>query len=179
MAKEPGEEACAPRTPRGWIRRQMVRPDGTTQMVRYSKGLTERICERIAAGESWSSFHWTEGMPSYSTLYTWRDKHPEFAAALQRARDMAADWWAEQALEVAREATKDTATADRLHVNTLLWHAARGAPYRYGSRERKESAKPEVVRVLVSIRDWVPVRLPDGRLVAKEVNEDGSFVDGE
>jgi len=87
---------------------------------------------------------------------------------------MAADNCAERALEVADGATAATVQADRLRVSTLLWHAARGAPHRYGA---KAEGREEERRIIIEVRDFVPVTRPDGTVIAREILPDGSFVD--
>lgn len=172
-SKGPRKAQTPPRT-------KPLNEDGSVTNARYGEALWRRLCERIANGEIWRRFCNTDGMPSYSTLYDWRDKHPEFAAALKRARDIAADNRAEKALEVAEEATAATVSADRLHVNTLLWHASHGAPHRYGAKAGAAAVKPaksEPRRIVIEIRKFVPVRTPDGKLITREILPDGSTID--
>lgn len=152
--------------------------DGSVTHASYSRELCERLCDRIAGGETWRSFCNTDGMPSYSTLYAWRDRHPWFARLLARSRDIAADNRAEKALDVAEKATSATVTADRLHVNTLLWHASHGAPHRYGAKAAAAKAtKTEPRRIILEVREFVPVRRPDGKLITREIMPDGSSID--
>ncbi|WP_430425557.1 hypothetical protein [Phenylobacterium sp.] len=169
-----------PRAPQKPPPKKPLNADGSVTHARYGVELGRRLCDRIANGEAWRSFCNTDGMPSYATLYSWRDKHPEFAQRLARARDIAADNRAEKALEVAERATSATATADRLHVNTLLWHASHGAPHRYGARAgaaAAATAKAEPRRVIIEVRRFVPFERPDGKLVTREILPDGSTID--
>ena len=148
-----------------------VREDGTVICARYGEEITREICERIAGGDSWFKIANTGNMPSYATLYDWQRKHPEFAEALAQAREMAADLRADKALAVAEAATAATVQADRLHVGTLQWRAAKGAPRRYGTRsdvhDDLEDAQPP--RLIIEVRRFEKVTRPDGSVYVREV----------
>lgn len=166
-----------------WKRRAAPRkgraPAKKRKPVRFSAKVAEEICIRIAAGETWSAMCGKGSMPSHAALYKWRDQKPEFRADLERARDIAADSRADRALEVAEGATSATVQADRLRVSTLLWHAARGAPHRYGSRAEAPAGKAPRASFSVRIREFVPVTREDGTVFTREIRPDGSFVDAD
>ena len=147
--------------------------------VVFTPKLGEAICARIAAGETWSKMCGTRGMPSYATLYQWRDQHPDFRAALARAKDMAADARADEALEVANGATAGAGQAGRLGVSSLLWDAAQGAPHRYGSKVEAVVGKSGVASITARIRAFTPVMREDGSVFTREILPDGSFLDHE
>jgi hypothetical protein len=134
--------------------------------VRYSPKIAREICERIAEGGTWSRICKDAHMPSYSALYGWCERHPEFADALTRARVMAADGFADQVLEVAQAATSATASGDRLHVGALQWRAAKAAPHVYG---RKAEERVEQRRIIVEVRKFQKVIGPDGRTYLREI----------
>jgi hypothetical protein len=148
-----------------------VREDGTVVCTRYSKQITQELCERIANGECWHRMANTGRMPSYATLYDWQRKHPEFAEALAQAREMAADLRADRALEVAEKATAATVQADRLHVGALQWRAAKASPRRYGTRsdahDDVEDAQP--ARLIIEVRRFEKVTRPDGSVYVREI----------
>jgi hypothetical protein len=145
---------------------------GRKARVEYSKAKGLAIAKRIASGASWSRLCHEKGMPAYPTLYVWMRKHPEFAEAMAQARTMAADWKADEALEVARERGTPT-----LEVNTLMTHAARMAPTRWGPKAGLDEAADAPKRLVIVIRNFVPVTLPDGQVISRELLEDGSYVD--
>jgi hypothetical protein len=115
-------------------RRKPRRADGSAIHVPYSKAITQKICERLAAGESWSHFCKEAGMPSYGIFYHWRRTRPEFADAVEEARLIAAEARFEKALEVAMAATAATVNADKLKVATLMRHAELLDPSRFSDR---------------------------------------------
>ncbi|WP_165844056.1 hypothetical protein [Phenylobacterium kunshanense] len=170
----PRKEAAKPEASK-----QAVQKHPRKRRVGFTPELGETICARIAAGETWSRICGTRGMPSYAALYQWRDQHPDFGAALARAKDMAADARADEALDVAKGATAGTVQADKLRVSTLMWHAARAAPHRYGSKVEAVVGKTGVSAISVRIRAFTPVMREDGSVFAREILPDGSFLDHE
>jgi terminase small subunit-like protein len=138
---------------------------------RYSQALAHRICERLANGEKWHLICNTDGLPSYTTLYTWQRKHPEFAEKLAMAREMAADLQADTALVVAEAATAASVQADRLRVSTLMKHAALAAPHRWGAKAEAAGSAPR--KLTIYIRHFERVVLDDGSVVVREVPPEG------
>jgi transposase-like protein len=150
-----------------------ARPKGQ----RYTRQVAEAICERLARGESLRSICKTKGMPSPSTIYDWRDTRPEFARSFARARELAAEACAEEAVENAKAATPATLQTDKLRVSTLLWRAGRAGGQRPGGGAEPGAGGPR--RVIVEVRDFTAVTRDDGAVVTREILPDGSFVDGE
>ncbi|WP_068876275.1 MULTISPECIES: hypothetical protein [unclassified Phenylobacterium] len=142
--------------------------------VRYGAKIAADICERLAKGEPWSSICAFEGMPSYTTLYAWQDKDPAFAEAVARARLQGADACADEALTVARAATKETAPQARLLVSTLMRRAALIAPKAWGGKAEKEARQtPERVEIVFRARRFEKVIGPDGRAFVRELKPEG------
>jgi hypothetical protein len=54
----------------------------------YSEELVKELCMRIAKRESMNAVLSDPRMPSWDTIYTWREKYPEFAAKLAHAREI-------------------------------------------------------------------------------------------
>jgi hypothetical protein len=57
--------------------------------VRYRKRVVREICKRIADGAVWQQIAGAESMPSHGTFYVWLRRHPEFAQAVEEARETA------------------------------------------------------------------------------------------
>ena len=147
-----------------------VRADGTVTHARYSKKLTQEICRRIAGGEVWFRICNTGNLPSYTTLYTWLRKYPDFAEDFAQAREMAADLHADRVLVVAEESTAATVQSDRLKVGALQWHAAKAAPKRYGSRAGEDVApEGEPRRLIIEVRRFETAYRPDGTAYTREI----------
>lgn len=67
----------------------------------FSDEWSRRICDRIANGGTLTSFCAFSTHPSAGTIGMWLRKYPEFAEDYARAREMLADYLADQALDIA------------------------------------------------------------------------------
>jgi hypothetical protein len=71
----------------------------------YDEALGKEICKRIANGELPARICIQEGFPSRSTMYRWRQQHPEF----DRAYILAITFWVwgleEECLKIADNVT--------------------------------------------------------------------------
>lgn len=138
----------------------------TRAYVRYSPKIGKAICERLAQGEVWGRICANTQMPSYSTLYDWRDRYPEFADGLARAREMAADFFADRVMEVADTVTSGTASGDRVRVGILQWRAAKAAPHLYG--RKAEDYAPQR-KIIVEVTKFEKAIGPDGQTYLREI----------
>lgn len=113
----------------------------------YTLELADEICERIANGETLRSICRIAGMPSYRSVYRWREAYPEFASRLAHARDCGGDVIAEETLAIADEGSNDTIVTEhgekpnsewiarsKLRVETRLKLLAVWFPRKYGQR---------------------------------------------
>ncbi len=163
------------RRPQELPAKKTVEADGRVTYVHYTRKLAKTICARLATGETWFRMANTPGMPCYTSLYAWRQKYPEFAEAYAQAKEMAADLRADRTLEVAEAATSATASADRLRIGALQWHAGKAAPKRYGTRVRDEDGVEEGPerRLIIEVRRFAKATAPDGTLYTREIFPDG------
>ena len=163
-------------------KRTQVRPagktvgaDGTVSHIRYSKKLARDICERLAQGEIWYKICNSEGLPSYTTFYTWLAKYPDLALDYAQARAMAADLRADKVLVVAEEATTESVQRDRLRVRALQWHAGKAAPKKYGTRAGDdEAAEGATRRVIIEVRHFEVAYREDGTAYTRQILPDGA-----
>lgn len=100
----------------------------------YTPQMAERLCQRIGAGEALHVICEEPDMPGQTTVYQWREAHPEFDALMGHAREAQADRLFHEALQIARGATAETVAAAKLLVATIRWQAAKLAPKVYGER---------------------------------------------
>lgn len=166
--------ANTPARYRGRLRPRTKTPDadGFITSSRFCKAVAREIVKRIADGESWLSMCNTGRLPCHSTLYVWRDRHPDFAAALRWAREAAADLKADKALAVAEKATAATVTSDRLHFQALMQRAAFDAPGQWNDKARPPET-PQKVEVVFRVRHFERVVGPDGKAQVKEIKPRG------
>jgi len=106
--------------------------EGRLVCPRYGAKTAQAVCERLAKGATWASVAGTEGLPARRTLSQWMARHPEFAAQVAEARRIGAEARFDEALDVARAATRETVAADKLRVDVLMRQAAMMDPARFG-----------------------------------------------
>lgn len=114
----------------------------------YTPEKAADICAKLVMGESLRSICAAEDMPAIATVYLWLGKHPEFMEQYARAREDQADTLADEIIDIADEASRDTITdADgnetcnsewinrsRLRVDARKWVASKLKPRKYGER---------------------------------------------
>lgn len=118
----------------------------------FTQELADAICERLADGESLRRVCEDEAMPAKSTVFRWLAADKAFQDQYMRAREVQADSWADDILEIADDGRNDTyADGDgnertnqdviarsRLRVDTRKWLMARMAPKKYGEKITQE-----------------------------------------
>ena len=123
----------------------------------FSKALADRICERLAAGETLRAICRDEDMPGESTVRMWAldlDGKAEFSAQYARAREVGYATLFDQLLEIAdtpqqgvtiteKTTGTETKTGDmiehrRLRVDTRKWMLAKALPKIYGDKQQIE-----------------------------------------
>ena len=69
----------------------------------YSAELAERICQRIENGESERRIAMDDDMPSQTTMWRWKEEHPEFCKQSARAREVSAEKFNDDLLDLQDE----------------------------------------------------------------------------
>lgn len=117
-------------------------------MVEFSQKLFDDICERIAEGESLRKICSDDGMPTKNTFRLWKKGSPELQAQYAHAKQLCADHYAEQIIEISDDCTSDISTDHegkpyidgfavqraRLMVDSRKWYASKLNPKVYGER---------------------------------------------
>jgi len=123
----------------------------------YTEEIANEICERLAAGQSLNEICRDDHMPAESTVRNWAvdDKH-SFFAKYARAREVQADFHADELLAISDDGSNDWMARQgkddapgyvlngehvqrsRLRVDTRKWLMARMAPRKYGERTTTE-----------------------------------------
>ena len=140
----------SPKAKKPEIKRPKGRPSD------YSVQIAEIICSRIGDGESLRQICASPGMPGKSSIMRWLEANPEFRDQYARARELQAEHWADEIIEIADDGTNDYVTKERgdgskfeavdgehinrsrLRVDTRKWLMARLAPKKYGDRVTNE-----------------------------------------
>jgi len=100
--------------------------------TKYTKELTDKICERIMNGESLRAIILDEDMPTRSTVHKWLAENDDFSDQYARAKDNQADTLADELIYIADNA-EDVQKA-RLQVDTRKWVASKLKPKKYGEK---------------------------------------------
>lgn len=109
--------------------------------VSYNPAIALRICEEIASGLTVTELVRLDGMPSRPTLYRWLTLYPKFFEAFERARELSAQSFEDEAIDMARSLSGPndfTGTKVRAYdvaMGQLRWSAARRDPQRYGQKQ--------------------------------------------
>jgi hypothetical protein len=123
--------------------------------IMYTRGLGQKICERIAKGESVITITTDEDMPCEATIYNWLIKYPEFLEDYTRAREAQAEHYLDEIIEIADNCTDDVElirTQDgedyrikqsaisraKLQVETRKWVMGKLAAKKYGDKLQNE-----------------------------------------
>ena len=149
---------------------------GTRQrtQVRFEAALARGIARRVASGEALSAVCTDAGMPGHSTVYRWRKRFPDFAAALREARAVQAERYCEIGWEIAEAVTPADAHAVRVKLEQLRWTAAAFGPRVFGrvrpvEGEMAEAVERAVTRLAVRVRHFEEVMGPDGKMAVREL----------
>lgn len=111
----------------------------------YSEEIAQKIGDRLIDGISLSKICTEPGMPSMRTVLRWLAKHEEFRTLYSVARQLQADLFFEEVLQIADGAAKDLVNdptrdwrklqADRIRMDARKWVLARMSPQKYGKKE--------------------------------------------
>jgi transposase-like protein len=114
----------------------------------FSEKLADEICRLIAEGVSLSDVCRREGMPVRQTVHDWVINNRDgFGDRYARARELQADRFAEELLEIADDTSHDVVERNgelvvdhehiqrsKLRVDTRKWLMARMAPRKWGDK---------------------------------------------
>jgi hypothetical protein len=110
----------------------------------YCPEVADEIFERMCEGESLTAIGRDPAMPCLSTLFYWRRHIREFEEMVGRARRIQAERFCDIGLELAMEATPQTAYLTEVRLKQLRWMAGVMAPraYRIKAVEPEAGAAP-------------------------------------
>lgn len=111
----------------------------------YTPELAERICRRIANGESLRAICDDKTMPDRGTVLGWVKDIPDFSEPYAQARARQQDAFAEDGVYIA-DTEPDPARA-RVRVAARQWYAERVAPKKYGQRIEHAGQVDGVIKV--------------------------------
>lgn len=117
----------------------------------YSEKIADEICSRMIHGETLRAICRDEHMPVRYTVFRWLDKYPEFRDHYARAREALQDYWADEIVEIADDASNDYMTIQRgeesvqvenkevvnrsrLRIDSRKWLMSKLNPKKYGDK---------------------------------------------
>jgi hypothetical protein len=118
--------------------------------IKYSDELGAVICQRMIMGESVAKICKDENMPRQDAIYRWafNKEHP-FAELYKRARELQAEKYVDEIMEIADSSEDDYKIVDgrkvidheniqraRLRVDTRKWVACKVLPKIYGDKSQ-------------------------------------------
>lgn len=134
----------------------------------YTKELADLICTRMENGETLREICRDEAMPSRQTVLNWCDKHDEFVGQYARAREALQDYWADEIVEIADDASNDWMTKEgvdvvnsehinrsRLRIDSRKWLMSKLAPKRFGDKITQEitgeNGGPAILQIVTKV----------------------------
>lgn len=127
------------------------------------------ICERISNGESLRKICLDESMPARSVVMKWLNENSAFADQYARAREVQADYLAEQCVDIAdedpasfikTESESEIRCLDgaavahqRLRIDARKWFASKVAPKKYGEKLELagDEKRPLIEKVVLEV----------------------------
>ena len=142
----------------------------------YTEDKAHEILTRLSNGESLRQICKDKHLPSFATVFNWKDAHPDFLDKYTRATASRATYYAEEAFHIADRLTDDdgklkegldalSIAAAREQIHIRQWAAARMAPANWA--ENKHLAITQDINVKLADR----LREGQARLERRVVSE--------
>lgn len=143
--------------------------------MEFDQSIADEICQRLAKGQSLRTICGAERddfLPGQTTVYVWLRSIPEFAQQYAHARELQADYYVDEIVEIADapNATTNPVTGDaelrdpqrdRLRVDARKWVASKLAPKRYGDKVAVTDAEGGTFTLgSLVIGSFAPLALP-------------------
>ena len=106
----------------------------------FTPAIGDKLCDRIASGESLKSILREKGMPHEATVYRWLRDHEAFREQYARAREDQAESDADAVGDIGQRALTGEIDpqAARVAIDALKWSAGKRNPKKYGDRIQQE-----------------------------------------
>jgi hypothetical protein len=127
----------------------------------YTSETATFICEQLAEGKSLREICRTEEMPSKSSVMRWLASNTEFRDHYARARELQAEHYLDEIVEIADDGTNDWIirqnedgsvderadhehiSRSKLRVDARKWLMSKMAPKKYGDKIMQEHSGPD------------------------------------
>lgn len=124
------------------VKRGRGRPPSTT--MPFSQAIAVEICRRLAGGESLRSICSDDGFPVEHTVAKWSRLDPDFSAAYAHARELQAEHFADEIVDIADDGRNDF----------MRRATERGEEFVAVDREHLDRSK-----IRIATRQWVIERI--------------------
>ncbi len=121
----------------------------------FTQKLGEKICERIARGESLRKICKDKKMPSRKTIHLWLldEEKKEFLYQYETASNIRADELFDELEDIA-DNKKGEVQRDRLRVDTRKWYLSKVLPKKFGDKmDFTSDGKPLSIQISKEIAD--------------------------
>lgn len=132
----------------------------------YDGEVAMKVMEAIAEGKTLVEVSKMQGMPSRATIYRWLAAYPDLAKAYEVAREISAQSFEEEALDMARTLKGDndfTGVKVRMYeaaMGQFRWSAARRDPKRYGAKTEAALVVPIQINTTLDMGSGSGDRMP-------------------
>ena len=123
--------------------------------TKYTEELADQICDMISTSSIGLNHICAKLKIAPSSVYLWLSENKEFSDKYARAREIQADFLADEIIEIADDSSRDTKTIrkggeivevedtewtnrSRLRVDARKWKASKLAPKKYGDKIQTE-----------------------------------------
>lgn len=100
----------------------------------FDQKTADRICDQIIEGKSLRRICTEKWAPSKKIVLRWLKENAAFAAQYSRAREEQADGYADELMELGKQANSENAHAIRVRADIIKWVCSKLKPKRYGDR---------------------------------------------
>lgn len=119
----------------------------------FTKALADKICDRLAGGQSLREICETKGMPGKTTVLRWLRDNDNFRSQYVQAREDQGESSADSVEYTAQQVAlgKISAEVGRVVIDAHKWSAGKRAPKKYG--DKLDVAHQGVINIIMSEED--------------------------
>lgn len=140
---------------------------GGALIAGYDGEVALTIMELIADGKTLSEVVKLPGMPSRAAVYRWLNAYPDLARAYETARELSAQSFEEEALDMARKLkgendfTNGKTRQYEVAMGQFRWSAARRDPKRFGQKMEASLVVPIQINTSLDMGSGEGGRMPE------------------
>lgn len=125
--------------------------------IGYDHDVALAICQLVAEGKTLRNISKRAGFPGRSTIYGWLTLNPKFYDAYERAKELSAQHFEDEALDMSRELREANdfsgtkVQAYNIAMGQLRWSAARRDKTRYGQQVQGQTTVPIQINTTLNL----------------------------